>query len=193
MSGPTWRTTRHPNSSASCRRSAGHRRAKSTTHAIGPRWPSGPPPPEPPHQPIPGGRRWTDQPELSLVGTVLAYEVVDGVVGVDRPAGVTPEPLEHVVVHGAPLDVPVVHVGDLELTAARGHERADHVEHPGVVAVDAGDGMAGGRVLGLLHDPHDATLVIEGRDAQMAQMHRVTLLGEQDPGAASLLGEALDH
>ena len=74
-----------------------------------------------------------------VVRAVGADEVVDGVVRVDRLAGVAPEALEHVVLHRPLLDVPVVHVGDLELAAAGRLERRQHVPDGLVVEVDAGD------------------------------------------------------
>src|SRR5919108_1504197 len=79
-----------------------------------------------------------------LVRPVDADEVVDLVVGVDRLAGVAPEPLEDVVLHGAALDVPVVDVGDLQLAPARGLQGRDDVEDLLVVEVDAGDHVVAG-------------------------------------------------
>ena len=58
-------------------------------------------------------------------------KVVDGVVRVDRLARVAPEALEHVVLHRPLVDVPVVHVGDLELAAAGRLEVGDHLEDVG--------------------------------------------------------------
>src|SRR5205823_7341376 len=54
-----------------------------------------------------------------LVRPVCTNEIVDLVVRVDRFTGVAPEPVEDVELHRALLDVPVVDVRDLELTAAR--------------------------------------------------------------------------
>src|SRR5271165_5358876 len=67
------------------------------------------------------------------VGAVLPDEVVHGVVRLDRLPGVTPEALLDVVGHLPLPDVVVVHVGDLELAPAGGHEVADDVEHAGLV------------------------------------------------------------
>src|SRR5206468_11542262 len=80
-----------------------------------------------------------------LVGAVDADEVVDLVVGVDRLAGVAPEPLEDVVLHATALDVPVVDVGDLQLAPARRLQGGDDVEDVLVVEVDAGDHVVAGR------------------------------------------------
>src|ERR671918_1760322 len=90
-----------------------------------------------------------------LVGPVDADEVVDLVVGVDRLAGVAPEAVEDVVFHEPALDVPVVHVGDLQLAPARRLEGRDHVVDVLVVEVDAGDHVAAGRVVRLLEDADD--------------------------------------
>src|SRR6266508_1066021 len=53
-----------------------------------------------------------------FVDAVGAHEVADRVVGLDRLAGVAPEPLENVVLHRPSVEVPVVDVSDLELSAA---------------------------------------------------------------------------
>src|SRR5215211_7980416 len=95
-----------------------------------------------------------------LVGAVDPDEVVDLVVGVDRLAGVAPEPVEDVVLHGAALHVPVVDVGDLQLTPAGRLQGRDHVEDVLVVEVDAGDHVAAGRVVGLLQDADDPAVVV---------------------------------
>ena len=58
------------------------------------------------------------------VRAVAAHVVVDGVVGVDRLAGVAPETLLHVVADEPCGDVVVVHVGDLELAPSRGLQGA---------------------------------------------------------------------
>src|SRR5919108_4715436 len=88
----------------------------------------------------------------ALVGSVGADEVVDLVVGVDRLAGVAPEAVEHVVLHHALGDEPVVDVGDLQLAAPGRHQVGDHLEDGLVVEVDAGDAEAARRVVGLLDD-----------------------------------------
>src|SRR5215211_6139532 len=123
-----------------------------------------------------------------LVRPVHPDEVVDLVVGVDRLAGVAPEPVEDVVLHGPALDVPVVDVGDLQLAPAGRLEVGDDVEDLLVVEVDAGDHVAGGRVVGLLQDADDPALVVELGDAEVAQVGRVVDAGQDDPGPG-LLGE----
>src|SRR5258708_21566272 len=65
----------------------------------------------------------------SIVGAVVAHMVLDGVVGGDRFAGVAPEALQHVVLHQALLDVPVVHVSDLELATAGPLQPRSHLPH----------------------------------------------------------------
>ena len=49
---------------------------------------------------------------------MLAHEIVDGVIGVDRFPGIAPEPLENLILHLALGDEPVVDIRDLQLTAA---------------------------------------------------------------------------
>src|ERR687894_3269366 len=87
-----------------------------------------------------------------LIGPVNADEVVDLVVGVDRLAGVAPEPVEDVVLHGPALHVPVVDVGDLQLATAGRLEGRDHLEDVLVVEVDPGDHAVARRVVGLLEN-----------------------------------------
>src|SRR6266852_5691758 len=53
------------------------------------------------------------------VHPVATHEVVDRVVSLDGLARVTPEPIQHVVLHEPALDIPVVDVGDLELASTR--------------------------------------------------------------------------
>src|SRR5215218_5922277 len=136
-----------------------------------------------------------------LVGAVDADEVVDLVVGVDRLSGVAPEPLEDVVLHAAPLDVPVVDVGDLQLAPARGLEGGDDVEDVLVVEVDAGDHVVAGRVVGLLEDADDPAVAGQLGHAEVAQVGRVVDTGQDKAGPGGLSQEvghgraqaALDH
>src|SRR3712207_5162616 len=89
---------------------------------------------------LPDPRAATHNTDVSvLVGPVDADEVVDLVVGGDRLAGVAPEPVEDVVLHGPALHVPVVDVGDLQLAPAGRLQGRDHVEDVLVVEVDPGD------------------------------------------------------
>src|SRR5919204_1875433 len=127
-----------------------------------------------------------------LVRAVDADEVVDLVVGVDRLAGVAPEPLQHVVRHGAPLHVPVVHVGDLQLAPAGGLQGRDHLEHVGVVEVDAGDGVAGGGAVGLLVDADHAAVAVQLGHAEVGEVGGVVDAGEHDAGAGGLGDEVGD-
>src|SRR5215212_4150831 len=142
---------------------------------------------------LPHSARFMHIPDVSvLVGPVDADEVVDLVVGVDRLAGVAPEPVEDVVLHGPALDVPVVDVGDLQLAPAGRLEVGDDVEDLLVVEVDAGDHVAGGRVVGLLQDADDPAPVVELGDAEVAQVDRVVDLG-QDYAGPGRLGEEVGH
>src|SRR5215211_6862791 len=127
-----------------------------------------------------------------LVGAVDADEVVDLVVGVDRLPGVAPEALEDVVLHAAPLDVPVVDVGDLQLAPARGLEGGDDVEDVLVVEVDAGDHVVAGRVVGLLEDADDPAVAVELGHAEVAQVGRVVDAGQDEAGPGGL-GQEVGH
>src|SRR4029453_10314580 len=80
----------------------------------------------------------------ALIRPMDADEVVDLVVGVDGLSGVAPEPVQHVVLHLAALDVPVVDVGDLQLAAAGRPQRGDDLEDALVVEVNAGDHVVRG-------------------------------------------------
>src|SRR6266481_3462247 len=84
---------------------------------------------------------------LVLVCTVTADEVVDGVVGVDGLPGVTPEPVDHVVLHDAGPDEVVVHVGDLQLLPAGWLQGRDHLEVRPIVEVHTRHSEGAGRVL----------------------------------------------
>ena len=75
----------------------------------------------------------------------FAHEVVHQVIGVDRLAGVAPEAVEDVRLQLAALDVPVVQIRDLELSAARRLERREDLPDLFVVEVGAGDDVAARR------------------------------------------------
>src|SRR5436190_14160096 len=121
-----------------------------------------------------------------VVRPVAAHEVVDGVVAVDRLAGVTPEAVHDVVLQLAALGVVVVHIGDLELTASGRLQRLDHREDSRVVAVHAGHRILARRLLRLLHDPRKAPIGIELRDAQVLQVLALGHLRQHHAGAARL-------
>src|SRR4029453_13564184 len=102
---------------------------------------------------LPHATRFTHNTDVSvLVGPVDADEVVDLVVGVDRLAGVPPEPVQDVVLHQPALDVPVVDVGDLQLAPAGRLEGRDDVVDLLVVEEEAGTHDARGRGVGFLQD-----------------------------------------
>src|SRR5713226_3907586 len=63
------------------------------------------------------------------VGAVPAHVILNRVVGGDRLARVAPEAFQDVVLHQSVLDVPVVHVGDLELAAVPGLQLRQHLQH----------------------------------------------------------------
>ena len=95
--------------------------------------------------------------------------------------------------HLALPDVVVVHVGDLELAAARRDEIADDVEHARLVAVDAGHAVLRRRPLGLLLNVHHPAVVPEDGHAEVAQVLRLVDLGEQDARADRVGAEGVDH
>ena len=112
------------------------------------------------------------------------------VVRVDRLAGVAPVPLEDVELERPRADVMVVHVGDLELAAPGRLELGDDVEHVRLVAVEPGDGEESRRIVRLLDDFRDPS-VLDARHAQVAQVLRLPHVREEDAGARSLLPEVL--
>ena len=96
--------------------------------------------------------------------------------------------------HLALPDVVVVDVGDLELAPARGDQVADDVEHAGLVAVDAGDAVLGGRVLGLLLDVRHPPVVSEDRARRGGAGARApSTVDKQDAGADGIGPEGVDH
>ncbi len=123
---------------------------------------------------------------------MLAHEVVDGVVGVDRLAGVTPESLEDFPFHQATVDQGIVDVGDLQLAAARGLEARKDLEDAGRVEIDPGHGKLARRRRRLLHHFHDAAVAIEGGHPKVSQVLWILDFGEQDAPAPLLLTESLD-
>src|SRR5260221_9445957 len=129
---------------------------------------------------------------LIAVGPLRAHHVVHFVVGLHRLARVAPETFEHVVLHQPLFEVPVVHVGDLELAAARRLQRAQHLPYAVVVEVDAGHGQLARRAARLLHDARDAPVAVELSDAEALQMVDVAHLVENDARAAILLAEGVD-
>src|SRR6266704_5028424 len=92
---------------------------------------------------------------LIAVGPLLADHVVHLVVRAHGFARVAPETFEHIALHEPLLDVPVVHVGDLELATARRLERAQDLPHAVVVEVDAGHRELTRRRARLLDDAGD--------------------------------------
>ena len=131
-----------------------------------------------PARPAPGRPAWSVE-----VRAVAADVVVDGVIGVDRLAGVAPETLLDVVADQALGDVMVVHVGDLELASPRGPKGADHVEHArGHRGRPRSHNNVLGGIFGLLDDSHDLARVVQLRHSEVAQVVRVLHLGKQQTG-----------
>ncbi len=95
--------------------------------------------------------------------------------------------------HPALADEVVVHVGDLELAAARGDEVPDDVEHARLVAVDAGDAVLRSRLLGLLLNMGHPPVLPEDRHAEVTQVLGLGHLGEQDARADRVGLEGVDH
>src|SRR4029077_9962093 len=101
---------------------------------------------------------------------MAAHEVVDRVVSLDRLARVTPEAVEHVVLHEPALDIPVVDVGDLQLPAARRLQARKYIPDGLVIEVRTGDGELARRILWLLNDQLDAAAAVELRHAKVLQV-----------------------
>src|SRR5207253_3829615 len=123
---------------------------------------------------------------------MLAHEVVDRVIGVDRLSGVAPKTVENLVFHGALLDVPVVDVGDLELAAPRGFERGDDVPDLGVVQVDPGHRVLARWIGRLLDDSCDPARWVDGRHSEMVKMIGLLHTRQQDASTAWLRLEMAD-
>src|SRR5207249_1580737 len=104
-----------------------------------------------------GGRGHVRRRAVDAIRAGLGDEVA-GTVQRLHGAGVRPPSLEHLAGEVPSTQVPVVHVGDLELASRRRLERADHVEHPTIVHVDAGDGIAALRAPRLLLDRDDTAV-----------------------------------
>src|ERR1700681_774086 len=89
------------------------------------------------------------------IGPVGAHEIVGCVVRRHGFARVAPEPLEDVVLHEAPFQVPVVDVGDLQLSTTRwlelGKDRPDRL----VIEVHARHRVIARGLLWFFHDPLD--------------------------------------
>src|SRR5690606_33745482 len=117
-----------------------------------------------------------------------AHQRARAVETLERP-GIRPPTVEHLVRQGAPFDVAVVDVCDLQLAARARLERLDDVEDPGVVHVDARDRVARGRVLRLLDD---ADAAVAGQ-LRHAEPFRVVHLLEQDLCTLALVPEAADR
>src|SRR5690606_35565374 len=79
-----------------------------------------------------------------------------------EPCEAAAQPLD---VQRAALQVPAVHVRDLELAALGGLKRGRDVRYALVVEVEAGDGVVGAGPRGLLLDPDRAAAVVEFDDA----------------------------
>src|ERR1700730_6762517 len=85
-------------------------------------------------------------PKSSLpVDAIRTHEVLHLAVGLHRLAGVAPETFDDVVLDATVVEVPVVHVSDLELSATGGLQLGQNLPHGLVVEVDAGDGELAGR------------------------------------------------
>ena len=128
---------------------------------------------------------------LDVHARLPPHEVVDLVVRVDRLAGVAPEAADDIRLHRAAADVPVVHVGDLELTTRGRRERRQEVPDLRVVEVDARHGEARRRCLRLLDDIGHP-VAVHHRNAEMAQMLVLRKLGKRDARTAFLALEVLD-
>src|SRR5438477_3926918 len=126
------------------------------------------------------------------VGAVLAHVVLDRVVRGDRLSGVAPEALQDVVLHQPMLDVPVVDVGDLELSAGGRLELGDDFPDRPVIEVDAGDGEVARGLGRLLDDPLDALGAIHLGDAEMIEVLAVLFTPEHHPRSLGLLPEGVD-
>src|SRR5207302_9104238 len=99
---------------------------------------------------------------------------------------------EHVVLHHAVFQEPVVHVGDLELSPSGGLEGGQNLPDRRVIKVNAGDGEVARWLFGLLDDPLDPAIAVELRDSQVAQMLAIGFLGKNDSSAARLLLKSVD-
>src|SRR5581483_2306806 len=128
----------------------------------------------------------------SPVDAPAAHEVVHLVVRVDRLACIAPESFHDVGLHQPATDIPVVHVGDLELAATGRLQRRKDLPHLRVVEVRAGDGVATRRRLRLLDDLLD-TVAVHACDAEVAQMLVLLDMGEHDARTGRLPREILHH
>src|SRR5262245_46599665 len=134
------------------------------------------------------GRRLARGRAVRPVRPRLRDEVARAMERLERP-GVRPPAVQQLAGELAALQVPVVHVGDLELAARRGAERPDDVEHAVIVHVNAGHRIVALRARRLLLDRRDAAVA----DLRDAEPPRVGDLLQDDPGAARLPREALDR
>src|SRR6476646_5167251 len=114
------------------------------------------------------------------------------VVRIDGLAGIPPVPAEDVELELARTDVVVVHVGDLELAAARRLQLRDDVENVGLVAIEARDGETAWWIRRLLDDLRDAG-VLDARDAEMTEMLGLADMREQDARAFTLFAEVVNR
>src|SRR2546421_3220353 len=127
-----------------------------------------------------------------LVGSVAANEIVDGVIIVDRFAGIPPEALENVELRDPLGDEPVVDVRDLELPPARWLEPGQHLEDLAGIKVDARHPKLAGRLLWLFDDLDNAILAVEARHPEVPEVVRVLRLRQEQTRPLGLLEEVLD-
>src|SRR5207302_6213056 len=123
---------------------------------------------------------------------MVADEVLDLVIRVHRLTGIAPEAVEHVVLHETLLEVPVIHISDLELPAVRRSQPGEDTPHGGVIEVDAGHRVLARRYLGLLDDPLDPAVAVELSHPKVPEVLAVGQMREHDPRALLLLLESVD-
>src|SRR5450759_408833 len=79
-------------------------------------------------------------PKSSLpIHPVRPHEILHLVVRLHRLACVPPKALDYVVFDQVVVEIPVVHIGDLELAAARWLQLAEHAPHGLVIEIDTRD------------------------------------------------------
>src|SRR5258708_7820442 len=101
-------------------------------------------------------------PKSSLpVHSAEPNKILDLVIRLHRLAGVPPEALDYVVFDQVVVEVPVVHVRDLELAAARRCQLTEHPPHRFVIEVDTRDRELAWRLVGLFDDVLDLSRTVQ--------------------------------